>query len=112
MVKRYELLGEIWTLVADLLNETHGPEEARPERPPDAPWRALGTLSERCLARYSGALRSIINCVATVPGLAKRGHLRSGAQTLAPDIERARFSRFAYLDDGLNCCCARNPSLF
>ena len=44
-------------------------------------------------------------------GVGETRHLRSDAQTLAPEIELARLDRFASLDDRLNCF-TRNPSLF
>lgn len=87
MAKRYELSDEAWTMVADLFTETHG--------------RGWPRLSDRlmldgvlwvlcsgcCVARYAGTLRPVVNGVSTVSGLAKPGHIRSDAQTLAPEIE-------------------------
>ncbi|GLO05520.1 hypothetical protein PPUJ13061_54220 [Pseudomonas putida] len=87
MAKRYELSDEAWTVVADLFTETHG--RGRPRLSDRR--RLDGVLWVLCSgaawARYAGALRPMVNCLSTVPGLAKPRHIRSDAQTLAPEIE-------------------------
>ena len=82
MAKRYELSDEAWTMVADLFTETHGRG-----RPGLSDRLMLDGVLGCCVARYAGTLRPVVNGVSTVSGLAEPGHIRSDAQTLAPEIE-------------------------
>ena len=69
MAKRYELSDGGWVVVADLLTKTHG--RGRPRLcSANARW---GTLLRGCVARYAGALWSVIDDVSTISGLAKQG---------------------------------------
>jgi len=96
-----------WGLVSDLFIETHG--RGRP-RLSD---RLMldGVLWVLCsVAAWRGALRPVVNGVSKVSELAKSGHIRSDAQTSAPEIEWAGFDRSANLEDRRNRS-TYNPSL-
>lgn len=85
MAKRYELSDKAWDVVCDLFIETHG--RGRPRLRDRLMLDGVLWVLGRCVARYAGTLWPMVNGVSTVPGLAKPGHIRSDAQTLAPEIE-------------------------